>query len=300
MGALTRFRAYFQNMWNQKVYTYPEFCYKFPVDLLGLVPGLTSGNANPVTPSTWSSLTTYTVNQKVTRIASVYISLQNGNTNHLPESSPTWWSLTTPDYYPAQAGESSGEIFLATNVAPPQTFIWYSGTWYPLGGTVSGGGGTLSAASTTVLGGVYTWTTPTDPSAPKVMILVPAAGPVTAYFDANSARISNLLNPVSPQDAVTVSYLAAENSVPILSEPDAASTGLYREITGGAFPTAIIWWTNAGKTVKVKEILLTYDGNNNVTQEVYKFYKAGVLSSTYTDVITLSGAFETSRARTIT
>lgn len=83
-------------------------------------------------------------------------------------------------------------------------------------------------------------------------------------------------------------------------DDDVDDAGLYREITGGVFPTAITWYTNAGKGTKVKEISITRDGNQLPTVIVWRFYDAGVLARTYTDTITYSGVTETSRTRVVT
>lgn len=77
------------------------------------------------------------------------------------------------------------------------------------------------------------------------------------------------------------------------------ATGAYREVTGTAFPTAVIWWTSAAKTLKIVEKLLTYTGAFPTTI-VWKVYSAaGVVLATVTDTISYSGAFETSRTRAI-
>ncbi len=80
---------------------------------------------------------------------------------------------------------------------------------------------------------------------------------------------------------------------------DADDGGLYREIVGQPFPSSVIWYTSGAKTQKVKELIITRDGNQNVTQEQWKFYdNTGLLTRTYTDAV-VGGAIETSRTRTI-
>lgn len=78
---------------------------------------------------------------------------------------------------------------------------------------------------------------------------------------------------------------------------DVADPGLYRVITGSPFPTNITWWTDNTLTTKVQEQIITYDGNNNVIQEQWKYYVSGVLIRTTTDTITNSGPFEVNRTR---
>jgi len=78
------------------------------------------------------------------------------------------------------------------------------------------------------------------------------------------------------------------------------TSGAYREITGTAFPSAIIWWTDSGKTDKIVEKLITYTGAFPTTIQ-WKMYDTdgSTVLATVTDAITYSGAFETSRTRTI-
>lgn len=74
----------------------------------------------------------------------------------------------------------------------------------------------------------------------------------------------------------------------------------YREVTGTAFPTAIIWWTSSGKTNKIVELVITRDAGQKPTTEVWKVFDgAGATLITVTDTITYTGAFEASRARAI-
>lgn len=83
-------------------------------------------------------------------------------------------------------------------------------------------------------------------------------------------------------------------------DEDVDDPGKYREVTGGVFPTAITWWENAAKLVKVKEVIITRNVNQLPTTVVWNFYVGGLLQKTYTDVITYSGVTETNRTRSIT
>lgn len=78
------------------------------------------------------------------------------------------------------------------------------------------------------------------------------------------------------------------------------ASGAYRETTGTAFPTAIIWWESNAKLKKIVEKLITWTGANP-TQIQWKVYATDGVSvlATVTDVIAYSGPFETSRTRTI-
>lgn len=84
-------------------------------------------------------------------------------------------------------------------------------------------------------------------------------------------------------------------------EDDADITGLYREIVGQPFPTSVTWYTNAGKGTKVRELLVTRNAEQLPTQVQWKFYSAGVLSKTFTDVITYTPGtiLEASRTRSV-
>ena len=78
------------------------------------------------------------------------------------------------------------------------------------------------------------------------------------------------------------------------------ASGAYREMTGTAFPTAIIWYNESGVgKLKIVEKLITWT-DVNPTTIVWKVYDASeVLLATITDTVTYSGIFETSRVRTI-
>ena len=83
---------------------------------------------------------------------------------------------------------------------------------------------------------------------------------------------------------------------------DGFASGAYRENTGTVFPTAIIWWTDSGKTDKIVERTLTWTGVN-LTTDVWKIYDDDVSNTllvTVSDSISYSGVFETNRTRTIT
>lgn len=82
-------------------------------------------------------------------------------------------------------------------------------------------------------------------------------------------------------------------------------SGAYREITGGAFPTGIIWWESGSKLKKIVEKIITRSGggatNVKPTPIVWKVYDTdgSTVLATVSDAVTYSGVFETSRTRTI-
>lgn len=82
---------------------------------------------------------------------------------------------------------------------------------------------------------------------------------------------------------------------------DGFASGAYREITGGAFPTAVIWYTNDTKSHKIVELTITRDASQQPTTETWKMYDTdgSTVLATVTDTITYSGPFEASRTRVI-
>jgi len=87
----------------------------------------------------------------------------------------------------------------------------------------------------------------------------------------------------------------------------ALGTGWYREITPSAapFPTAVTWYTDVTKTMKVVEKLITRDSFQRPTTIQWNVYASdGVtIDGTITDTPTYASAispFEVSRTRTIT
>lgn len=59
-----------------------------------------AGAVQPRSSGAWSSGTTYDIGEHATRSGAgfIYQSLQAGNINHTPESSPTWWAQFSPWY----------------------------------------------------------------------------------------------------------------------------------------------------------------------------------------------------------
>ena len=58
-------------------------------------------------------------------------------------------------------------------------------------------------------------------------------------------------------------------------DEDADDTGLYREVTGQPFPTSVNWYTDNTKVTKVRELLITRDGNQKPTTIQWKYYTIG-------------------------
>jgi hypothetical protein len=78
------------------------------------------------------------------------------------------------------------------------------------------------------------------------------------------------------------------------------ATGAYREVTGTAFPTAIVWWESASKLKKIVEQTISWTGVNPTTV-VWKIYDTDGVSvlATVTDSVSYTGPFETARTRAI-
>jgi len=78
------------------------------------------------------------------------------------------------------------------------------------------------------------------------------------------------------------------------------ASGAYREMTGTVFPTAIIWYNQAGVgKKKIVEKTIAWTGVNPTTI-TWKIYDAAeTLLATVTDTVSYSGVFETSRTRAI-
>jgi hypothetical protein len=81
------------------------------------------------------------------------------------------------------------------------------------------------------------------------------------------------------------------------------ATGAYQETLPSAnpFPTSVIWWTDSGKTMKIVEEVITYNGNKTVNTDQWLVYDTDGVTvlATVTDTITYSGVFELNRTRAI-
>lgn len=75
---------------------------------------------------------------------------------------------------------------------------------------------------------------------------------------------------------------------------------MYREVTGRAFPTSIVWYDSTGSLKKkIVEKLVEWSGPL-ATKVTYKAYDSSEsLLSTVVDVVSYSGSFEVSRIRTV-
>ena len=80
------------------------------------------------------------------------------------------------------------------------------------------------------------------------------------------------------------------------------ATGAYREVTGGAFPSLVVWWESAAKLKKIMQTTYTRNGSQQATTVEHIVYQSdgSTPAKTVTDTVTYSGAYETSRTRAIT
>jgi hypothetical protein len=85
---------------------------------------------------------------------------------------------------------------------------------------------------------------------------------------------------------------------------DGWPSGSFRELLplGSPFPTLVTWWTDAGKTKKIVEKLITFDAQKRVTAIKWAVYDVDgtTVLAQVTDAISYSTVFETSRTRTVT
>ena len=81
-------------------------------------------------------------------------------------------------------------------------------------------------------------------------------------------------------------------------------TGLYREALPALsyFPTSVIWWETSAKLIKIVQLTITRDAGKKPTVEQWIMYAKDGSSviTTVSDAVAYTGAFETSRTRTIT
>lgn len=79
--------------------------------------------------------------------------------------------------------------------------------------------------------------------------------------------------------------------------------GAVREIlpTGSLYPTDVVWYKDATKTIELLHLTYTRDGSGKVTQAQWVVNDlTGSLTMTITDTISYSGFYESERTRVIT
>jgi hypothetical protein len=80
------------------------------------------------------------------------------------------------------------------------------------------------------------------------------------------------------------------------------ASGAVLEIGPQPFPTASIWWADAGKTTKIVDKTITRNQNKAPAIIMWKSYDVDgtTVLATVTDTIVYNGAFETLRTRVLT
>jgi len=79
------------------------------------------------------------------------------------------------------------------------------------------------------------------------------------------------------------------------------ATGAFCEVTNpGLFPTAVTWYTDVSKAIKIVELAVTWSGTVQTVRAWTVYNAAGTALATVTDTITYTSTiFETSRTRSI-
>ena len=111
------------------------------------------------------------------------------------------------------------------------------------------------------------------------------SGPVSTFLNSGShARLRQLIH-------------LADGGGPF----EGFASGAVLDTGPSPFATASIWYTDATKTKKIVEQLVTYNPNRTPATEQWKAYAVDGVTvlATVTDAITYDGVFETSRTRTI-
>lgn len=77
-------------------------------------------------------------------------------------------------------------------------------------------------------------------------------------------------------------------------------SGYVRDTGPWPFPTASIWWTDSSRTIKYMQQTVVRNAQKLITTSSWQLFLVdGVtVTDSFTDVITYSGVFETSRTRT--
>lgn len=99
---------------------------------------LTSSDVPEGAGTAWSSATTYALDARVDvqtgTVIDVYQSLQAGNTNHAPASSPTWWQKVATTYAAWSSGTTYAKDAIVSNAANHRRYrsVQASNTNHPL------------------------------------------------------------------------------------------------------------------------------------------------------------------------
>ena len=125
----------------------------------------------------------------------------------------------------------------------------------------------------------------------------------SGLFEASRLRAITIVIPIPATSFSEAQHAALRQLIHFIDQGPAEefTSGAYKEVTGGAFPTSIIWYDSNGVgKKKIVEKLITWVGTIASTI-VWKVYDPSeTLLATVTDTITYSGPFESNRLRAIT
>lgn len=142
-------------------------------------------------------------------------------------------------------------------------------------------------------------------SADLVKLDGPGGSPVVAGTEYDDAVMAHAINATDIHTGILdITQLEWRQLTYFMDEGPAEGflSGAYKEITGGVFPTLVIWYDNNGVgKKKIVEKTINRNANQTPSTIVWKIYDASeVLIRTITDTFTYSsGVFESSRLRTV-
>jgi hypothetical protein len=154
---------------------------------------LLASNVPEVPPAAWSSATTYALGDQATifsglsnTTATVYQSLQAGNLNHAPASSPTWWKRIGETYAVFVVGGPGGAGYSIARVIDPTTHLVYQSL------VVSNTAPLEDAASWALVGPTNKYAMFDGTNSTESIAAVPIVVQVQPYGRADSVALFNL------------------------------------------------------------------------------------------------------------
>jgi len=107
----------------------------------------------------------------------------------------------------------------------------------------------------------------------------PPSGPGAMGFESGAFVFEDSIGVFNPRELFPTTHRALDQL-----PHDIAETAYLKLTKGGNDNyTNATWWTTSGMTQKIREYVITYDGNDDATQVVAKQYDgAGALVETYT------------------
>lgn len=198
--------------------------------------------------------------------------------------------LKTSDDHPVQVGD----LLFITGSSPSGA----ADGQYTVASVVDDTSVTVVEAIADSTGGTLTWV---YPAGAREVGFDPSGQSVTTASTVQQA-ITDIANAeLTPEEHATLRqliHLADGAGGPY----DWFATGAYRVITGGVFPTSIVWYTDNTMGFKIVEKQITYNPNKTPATVYWAVYDTDGVTvlATATDTVSYSGAFETNRTRAIT